>query len=65
MSYALILGETEFKHSDEYIFQLHNASQFLNTTYEDELPVNYTNITGETEFKHSNEFICQLQNFYF
>ncbi len=65
VNFALITTETEFKHSDEYIFELHNASQFLNTTFEDEMPVNYSIIASETEFKHSNEYIYQLHNSYF
>jgi hypothetical protein len=64
VNYALITSETEFKHSDEYIFDLHNASQFLNTTFENETHVNSI-ITDETEFMHSNEYINQLHNSYF
>ena len=65
MNFAPFTTETEFKHSDEYIFELYNASQFLNTTFEDEMPVNYSIIASETEFKHSNEYIYQLHNSYF
>ena len=56
VNYVLITGETEFKHSEEYIFELHNAA------FEDQLPYN-SYFDTQTEIVETTTSSAELRTF--
>ena len=56
VNYVLITGETEFRHSEEYIFELHNA------IFENQLPYN-SYFDTQTEIVETTTSSSELRTF--